>query len=170
MLIHKLRQRRAAGQQATESRLTYYLSGVPKARPLEGWVRWPANDAPLKGLTERSAERRRARLRFERQRLTCIRSLYFKLGAMANASTRSGQRWAQVSLAAAQMCGEASALVPGHSSVPVRLGSRSKAAVAGGGIVRVTVKIRAFEEQAKPRTYTSQSNEGRRGSKRQKAT
>jgi hypothetical protein len=99
------------------SRLTYYLSGVPKARPLEGWVRWPVNDALLKGLTERPAERCSARLRFERQRLTCIRSLYFKLGAMANASTRAGQRRAQVSLAAAQVCGEASAPVPGHSSM-----------------------------------------------------
>ena len=75
------------------------------------------NDALLKDLTERSAERCYARLRFERQRLTCIRSLYFKLGAMANTSTRAGQRRDQVSLAAAQVCGEDSELVPGHSSM-----------------------------------------------------
>jgi len=132
--------------------LTYYLSGVPKARPLEGWVRWRAATAPAKGLTERSAERRSARLRFERQRLTCIRSLYFKLGAMANAWTRAGQRRAQVSLAVAQMCGEASELVPGHSSVPVRLGSRNKATEAGGSIACVKVKVMAFEEHAKLRS------------------
>jgi hypothetical protein len=53
-------------------RLTYYLSGVPKARPLEGWVSWPVNDAPLKGSIERAAERSGARLRFEWQRLTLV--------------------------------------------------------------------------------------------------
>ena len=37
-LMHNLRQRETARQQATESALTFDLSGVPKARPLEGRV------------------------------------------------------------------------------------------------------------------------------------
>ena len=113
-----------------ESALTYYLSGVPKARPLEGWVRWPVTDASPKGLIEYSAEHCGARLRFERQRLACIRSLYFKLGLMANASTRTKQSRAQVSLAAAQCATTLRHRYQAlHLCAPVSLGSRSKAAV-----------------------------------------
>ena len=156
--------------------LTYYLSGVPKARPLEGWVRWPVNDALLllKSLTERSAERCCARLRFERQKLTCIRSLYFKLGAMANASTRAGQRRAQVSLAAAQMCGEASALVPGHS--PMRASEIGFEEQGNCDKRKHCTResedhgLRGFEEHAKPRSYTNRGNDRRPGNERQKAT
>ena len=152
-------------------RLTYYLSGVPKARPLEGWVSWPVNDAPPKGFIERAAERSGARLRFERQRLTCIRSLYFKLGSMANASTRARQSRAQVSLAAAQCAARLQHRYQAlHLCVPVRLDSESKVAVEGKGISPVEVKIEAFDERVKPSSYTSRGNEGRRGTKRQKAS
>jgi len=88
------------------------------------------NDAPPKGLTKHSAERRGARLRFERQRLTCIRSLYFKLRSLANASTRARQSRAQVSLAAAQCATRLRHRYQApHLCVPVRLGSRSNATV-----------------------------------------
>ena len=108
-------------------RLTYYLSGVPKARPLEGLVSWRVSDAPPKGLIECAAERGGARFRWTWQRLTCIRSLYFKLGAMANASTRAGQSRAQVSLAAAQCAARLRRRYQAlHLCVPVRLDSGSK--------------------------------------------
>jgi len=57
-----------------------------------------------------------------------------------------------------------------HPCVPVRLGSRSKATVASGSIALVKVKVMAFEEHAKPRSYTNRGNDRRPGSERQKAT
>jgi len=97
--------------------------------------------------------------------------LYFKLGAMANASTRAGQSGAQVSLAAARCAARLRRRYQAlHLYVPVRLDSGSKAAVEGKGISPVKVKIEAFDERVKPRSYTSRGNEGRRGSKRQKAS
>jgi len=139
-----------------ESALTYYLSGVPKARPLEGLVSWRVSDAPLKGLIECASERSGARLRWKWQRLICIRSLYFKLGAMANASTRAGQSRAQVSLAAAQCAARLRRRYQAlHLYVPVRLDLGSKGGREGNGVSPVKVKIEAIEEHTKPRSYTS---------------
>ena len=115
------------------------------------------NDALLKGLTERSAERRCARLRFERQRLTCIRSLYFKLGVMANASAPCrAEKGSSISCGGSNVWrGFGTGYEAIHPRVPVRLGSRSKATAAGGSIECAKVKVMAFEEHAKPRSYTS---------------
>ena len=105
------------------------------------------------------------------QRLTRIRSLYFKLGPMANVSTRAGQSEAQYLLAAAQCAARLRYRYQAlHLRVPVRLSSRSKMAVEGEEISPVTVKNEVFEEQTKPRSYTSQNNEKRRGSKQQNAS
>jgi len=125
------------------------------------------NDALLKGLTERSAERRCARLRFEWQRLTCIRSLYFKLGSMANASIRTRQSRAQVSLAAARC---AATLRHWYQALdlcaPVSLNSRSKAAVAGEGIVRVTVSMTSKSKQNRAHTQAEATRDGEAASDR----
>ena len=90
---------------------------------------------------------------------------------MANASMRAGKSGAQVSLAAAQCAARLRHRYQApHLRVPVRLDSGSKAAVEGKGISLVKVKIEAFDERVKPRSYTNRGNEGRRGSKRQKAS
>jgi hypothetical protein len=68
---------------AVECCLTCYLSGEPKASPLEGLVRERLGNARPEGLNELGAERCGARLRLDWQRLTCIWSLYFKLGTVA---------------------------------------------------------------------------------------
>jgi len=50
-LIHKPRQRGTVRQQATESQLTFDLSGWPKASPLEGMVRRRSGRNKLYGAT-----------------------------------------------------------------------------------------------------------------------
>jgi hypothetical protein len=65
--------------------LTCYLSGEPKASPLEGLVRERVGNARTRGLNEHAAKRCGARLRLDWQRLNYIWSLHFKLGLLANA-------------------------------------------------------------------------------------
>ena len=54
------------------------------------------------------------------------------------------------------MCRQASALMPGSSITRAgEIGLEEQAAVAGEGIAPVKIKIEAFEERIKPRSYTS---------------
>jgi len=54
------------------------------------------------------------------------------------------------------MCGKASALILGSSSVRAsEIEFEEQAAVAGEGLAPVKVKIMTFEERVKPCSYTS---------------
>ena len=125
------------------------------------------NDALSKGLTEHSASRRGARLRFERQRLTCIRCLYFKLGSMANASTQERQSSAQVSLAPARCAAWLRHRYQApHLGLPVRLSLDSK-----GGRRRQRNLARESEDRSLRETRKPCSHKLRqRGAARQQAT
>ena len=68
------------------------------------------------------------------------------------------------------MCHKASALMPSASSMPVsEIWFDEQGGVESEGIAPVKVKFMA-SKCGKPRSYTNRSNDGRPGSKRQKAT
>ena len=80
--------------------------------------------------------------------------------------------WGSSIAGGSSMCRETSTPIPGPSSVrasEIGFGKQGDP-VEGKGISPVKVKIEAFDERAKPRSYTSRGNEGRWGSKRQKAS
>jgi hypothetical protein len=80
--------------------------------------------------------------------------------------------WGSSIAGGSSMCRETSTPIPGPSSVHASetgFGKQGRPRKSKG-ILPVKVKIEAFDERVKPRSYASRRNEGRRGSKRQKAS
>ena len=97
--------------------LTYYLSGVPKARPLEGLVSWRVSDAPLKGLIECASERSGARLRWKMAETDLHSVFVFQVRRDGKCFDSCWAEQGSSIAGGSPMCRETSTPIPGPSSV-----------------------------------------------------